>query len=111
MSLEQVVRLLGDCGPPVYLYFISLPSGGWDRAGVTRQTRNLNLAEVVISNHQDLLSHQPLHSPTQVRSLSLSRCLIIFVQARTPAIPARRQYRVKGSYKIVENISTQIIYI
>ena len=70
MSLEQVVRLLGDCGPPVYLYFISLPSGGWDRAGVTRQTRNLNLAEVVISNHQDLLSHQPLHSPTQVRSLS-----------------------------------------
>ena len=66
MCLEQLVRLLGDCGPPAYLYFISLLSGGWDRAQVTRQTRSLNLAEVVISHHQDLLALSPLHSPSQV---------------------------------------------
>ena len=77
-SLEQLVRLLGGCGPPVYLYFISLPPGGWDRTLVTRQTRSLNLAEVLITNHQDLLPSphlsETLVSASQgfkVRSLSL----------------------------------------
>ena len=111
MSLEHLVRLLGDCGPPVYLYFISVPPGGWEPHLVTRQIRNINLAEVVISHNQDS------HSPSQVClspslfSLQLVENVITFVQERTPAIPARRQYRVKGCYKIVENISSQIIYI
>ena len=81
-SLEQLVRLMGGCGPPLYLYFISLLPGGWDRPQVTRQTRTLNLAEVVIAEHQDLLSgggrgeterHHTLHSATRgfkVRSLA-----------------------------------------
>ena len=64
MSLEHLVRLLADCAPPVYLYFISVLSGGWEPHLVTRQIRNINLAEVVISHNQDL------HSPSQV-SLSL----------------------------------------
>ena len=52
--LEEVVRLLGRCSPPTYLYFLSLPHQGWDRQQVSRQARNLNLAEVVIAHSQDL---------------------------------------------------------
>ena len=61
------MRLLGECAPPLYLYFIRLPPGGWDRAQVTRQTRDLSLVEVVIAQNQDLL---PLSPTLQVRPLS-----------------------------------------
>lgn len=34
MSLDKVVRLVADCAPPHYFYFIQIQSGYWDQDSV-----------------------------------------------------------------------------
>ena len=42
MSLDRVVRLVADCAPPHYFYFIQLQSGHWNQDSV-REGREYNI--------------------------------------------------------------------
>ena len=137
-SLHDLLRLMADCAPPLYFYFIQLPPGGWEETAVRNQLRRCHLAEVVVRHSQELLTQSNSEILTQSNSelftqsntelltqsnssahhhlkVKVARRLQIFLmenfQGTTPVIPAKRNYRIKGSYKIVENISKQIIYI